>query len=896
MLLRTINRHWPTGLALALLIGAVTYFHWPGIQPGYTFLPVDLANNLLPWRPGEKTALQNGLISDPLYQYYPFLSQRLENFRLRQTSLWTPLIYLGHPAHADPLFQSYYPFFWLCGLLWGAARGYGLALYGHALLAALTMFALLRTLRVSHAAACLGALTYSLSGYLVTWFEFAFWTSTLAWLPTVLWCYRLALLKKQSGYAALAGLALGLASLAGQLQFVSAFGLGLVLVTWVYVGQKSFVSRRPVVHPLLYLALIGVIALLLAGVQLLPFLELLAHSRRQLTQGLVEPLPFRQLATLFVPYFYGNPTQGVYWGAGNYNELTLYPGIVALYLAITALLARPRFWTLCLGGLGLLLLYWATGGPGVASLSAVPGLNYLPLHRLLFALTLIIGILAAQALDAKTSGWALLGSTLLVGGLIGLPFGLNWGEAATHWEMLRSELGTTLLLVGLAALLLMLKRLMPNGTVALNWLLVALLFGDLVNFGRNYNPRGPVDQLLPVTPALQVLQDRASGERVVGLQRANQWLLPPNLLMKFALAEPGGYSSLMTPRLHQLLAADDPQIEWRGRNRMSNFVLFSYPSARLLDLFNVRYIVSPAQLFDPGPEAESVQTECAATTAEITSNVPLHGQFTVRHTAINRLDLPFRLGGERATVRDVQLRMWRETTGDLIVEKLFTGAELRQQPDQTVYFAPEKDAPGQRYRWEVAALTDEPTGVALCASAAGSPVISLYGSELTEIYRDDQLYIYERLAPFPRAYVVYASQTVTAEQTIVDRLLAETFDARNLALSEVALALPAESHLTAQAAEIVAYHNTQVTVRATAQAPGLLVLADLDYPGWHATVDGAPAPIQRVNFILRGVRLEPGEHTVVFEFRPNSLVWGWVSTGLGVLLALLVSLWPVNRG
>ena len=39
---------------------------------------------------------------------------------------------------------------------------------------------------------------------------------------------------------------------------------------------------------------------------------------------------------------------------------------------------------------------------------------------------------------------------------------------------------------------------------------------------------------------------------------------------------------------------------------------------------------------------------------------------------------------------------------------------------------------------------------------------------------------------------------------------------------------------------------------------GMLVLSDTWYPGWHATVDGHDAKVERVDYLLRGVRVGPG--------------------------------------
>ncbi|MFM8322082.1 MAG: hypothetical protein ACKOC5_14315, partial [Chloroflexota bacterium] len=66
-----------------------------------------------------------------------------------------------------------------------------------------------------------------------------------------------------------------------------------------------------------------------------------------------------------------------------------------------------------------------------------------------------------------------------------------------------------------------------------------------------------------------------------------------------------------------------------------------------------------------------------------------------------------------------------------------------------------------------------------------------------------------------------------------------------------------------------------------AAGPGLLVLSELDYPGWWARVDGGPrqAPLAPGE-LLRAVQLGPGEHIVEFGFSPASL---WL--GLAAALA-----------
>ena len=52
---------------------------------------------------------------------------------------------------------------------------------------------------------------------------------------------------------------------------------------------------------------------------------------------------------------------------------------------------------------------------------------------------------------------------------------------------------------------------------------------------------------------------------------------------------------------------------------------------------------------------------------------------------------------------------------------------------------------------------------------------------------------------------------------------------------------------------------------------GLRVCSEIYYPGWQATVDGQPAELGRVNYVLRAMKVAAGKHEVVLEFRPTSV-------------------------
>jgi hypothetical protein len=68
--------------------------------------------------------------------------------------------------------------------------------------------------------------------------------------------------------------------------------------------------------------------------------------------------------------------------------------------------------------------------------------------------------------------------------------------------------------------------------------------------------------------------------------------------------------------------------------------------------------------------------------------------------------------------------------------------------------------------------------------------------------------------------------------------------------------------------QVISYENLRVDLETTVAVPSLLVLGDMDYPGWEARVDGATTNIGAVDGLFRGVLLTPGSHRVVFEYHP----------------------------
>jgi hypothetical protein len=90
--------------------------------------------------------------------------------------------------------------------------------------------------------------------------------------------------------------------------------------------------------------------------------------------------------------------------------------------------------------------------------------------------------------------------------------------------------------------------------------------------------------------------------------------------------------------------------------------------------------------------------------------------------------------------------------------------------------------------------------------------------------------------------------------------------------------------------EVTATTWTPNRVTVTATGPGRLVVSEMAYPGWRATIDGAPAAIETADGVFRAVTLPAGEHVVIFEFRPVTVFVGASLSLLGVVV-LAALLW-----
>ena len=145
----------------------------------------------------------------------------------------------------------------------------------------------------------------------------------------------------------------------------------------------------------------------------------------------------------------------------------------------------------------------------------------------------------------------------------------------------------------------------------------------------------------------------------------------------------------------------------------------------------------------------------------------------------------------------------------------------------------------------------------------------------------------------PRAKLFSQWQVQTNDATTLETLAKREFDPQATVIVNAPIA-PSAAALGQAAGEVITQSYRPKEIRLTAQATddSVLLLNDHWSAHWRVTVDGQPAELLRCNYVMRGVRLSPGSHTVVFRFQ-QPMTWLYVSLasllgGFGLLGFVIV--------
>ncbi len=196
------------------------------------------------------------------------------------------------------------------------------------------------------------------------------------------------------------------------------------------------------------------------------------------------------------------------------------------------------------------------------------------------------------------------------------------------------------------------------------------------------------------------------------------------------------------------------------------------------------------------------------------------------------------------------------------------------------------------------------TAARLLSTRATDPKTALPApqSERWEIvHAEDYLVILSNRKALPRVWLVDRAESVNGVEAL-RRIRGESqipFDPRRTALLEVPRSelplLPGVGLSPDSGARVVKYEPARLIIETTANQPSVLVVSEMWYPGWVATLDGIPTPIHATNFLLRGVVLPPGVHRIEMRYTAPAARVGAMISIFTLLLVIALAIVDIRR-
>jgi hypothetical protein len=869
-----------------------------------------------------------------------------ETLRAGEWPLWNPYTFSGFPMLAVSQTSVFHPGTWLLmalPVLW-AINIQMLATFS---IAGLATYAYCRAIGIAPWAAVLGGFTFTGSGFMLGHLGHVVIVQAVVALPLLFWCLERLRAATAWRHVAIGAVAIALAVFAGHPQMPvmvlvggAAYGLFFAIVDPGQVGRMRW---------LLSVGATLALGVLLAAVQLVPMPELAAQTlraRMSFEEFSSYALPLRQLPSLLLPYLYGGDTGRAYHGAWNFFEIAGYAGVIPPMLALAAVpwaVRQPigQFWLL-FGAVGFLLALGAAT-PLSALAYRVPLWNlFRGAARNLLFVDLALAVLAAWGASVVLPRHprAVALAALLVAALVTTCAGIATAPQAGVWlrgaapalRLTDPALALPVLFgaLGAAALLALVRWPSASARAAV----LALLAADLFLFARRmdhiYLPSQfiglPPDYIaslaaLPVDPAAaRVAPVHAGDYRAARLDFAH-WHLP-------SLA---GYEPLMLSRYGELAG------EMTFYGAMSDSDVVRRPL--FLDLLNAAYLI--AIWPDPIPMPDGAP-RFAAQTLSLELGAGARAQFDLpQPVPATSLDLVTFLSGAQGVADDAVVGRVVATGADgrTVEWPLRAGADTaewaRERADvmgnvrhrgairfETMHAG---GSSGQRYLTRLplpagmavravtitGALSDARLHVARialadAASATSTPVTHLHtlvngDARWEPLFHGERSLVLRNRDVLPRAWLVSTTAVLPAPAILAavrSGALPDgaPFDPRRVALLEDGTPTTAAPLDASASARVTTWRPNDLEVETDSVAPAFLVLSEIFYPGWRASIDGTAAPIARTNYVLRGVAVPAGRHRVRFVFRPPLVLLGAVISALSALALLVTGLRSWRRG
>ena len=511
--------------------------------------------------------------SDILSGEYPVKFFLSESLRQDQLPLWNSKIATGFPQ-IGTITGSFNPLNLLIFKYLPMPIAYNLSFALIFLSTAIFTYLYAQSLSLSRVASLLSAISFTFSGIFATQIVHFTVIQTLSYFPIQLFLVEIYIQNRKPYVLTFLALAIGFQILAGFYQVV----LYSLIVLFLYSFYRIFlVDERRFGRWTLFFTIFGVVltGFMLAAIQLLPSWEFTQISTRAGGVSHEEvklfPYPIKHLVSFIWPYFLGDPRIGTYpqfskdWGI--FWENTGYIGILPLLFAFLAIILGFRknktIQLFAILAFISLLLMLGKNSPTFFFFQTPPLSFFRVPSRWIMFLVFSLSILAA--------------------------FGFDF-----FWKKLETKIASTKVIMIILLLILITTT------------------ANLFLFSYNYNLRGETQDWLKTPTTALFLQNDQSLYRIASFGNQTVWNeqflnrgwlkdgnnyitflegLDPNWNIVQNINQVNAYAIILTKR-------DDLTQAILGQNikQGNNAILLQEVARNLLDLENVKYIISPFEV------------------------------------------------------------------------------------------------------------------------------------------------------------------------------------------------------------------------------------------------------------------------------------------------------------
>lgn len=539
------------------------------------------------WGTTAGVPVKNPLMSDIVSIIYQWRILAINSIKNGQFPFWNSSYFLGLPLFAN--FQTSLVNFTNLVFLLPVTIGqsWGLMIYLQLLFSLSSAYIFLKSFKFSLISSLIGALTFSLSLFSITWLEYGVHNYTAAFLPLMFTVVKKHRLTQNSKYLFYLSILLALQVYGGYPQY-AIYSICFCLIYYFYISPIKNLKT------IIIFCVFILLGLGLAAPIILPGFELINRSINSIdvTASMSNSgfLPVVNLATFISPNFWGNPATRDYVGQGFYDNNAFYPGIIAALAIIFSILIffskhhtpESRFFTVTIIVVLILVV------PNPVSVFLKNNLGFIMAKNGLATRLFLLSSLSFSYL----SGWltellrhpsrilkkVLVATVILIFWQI---FLLSFSQKiyAANPVAFKNTAYTFIFSFTLLFIICLSNKL----SRFFGLLVFLLLFTELFYYAQKYLPFSPSKYLFPQTPVLDFLQHRVGNYRIATFDT-----IPENMWTPYGFKTPDGYDTLVPLLNYEYLSYANNGNFPTSAFRASKLVNFYSP---LADSVSVKYVL-----------------------------------------------------------------------------------------------------------------------------------------------------------------------------------------------------------------------------------------------------------------------------------------------------------------